>query len=48
MEPAGQNPDLVFQNLIDQPMFLIDTSRPTAGQLVLQGLGFARPEKGEC
>lgn len=34
--------DLVFLYLIDQPMFLIDASRPTTGQFVLQGFGLAQ------
>jgi hypothetical protein len=41
MEPAGENLDLVFPYLIDESMFLIDASRPTAGQFVFQGLGLA-------
>jgi hypothetical protein len=42
VEPASENPDLVFLYLIDESMFLIDASRPTAGQFVFQGLWLAR------
>jgi hypothetical protein len=45
MEPAGGNPDLVFLYLIDEPMFLINASRPTTGQFVLQRLGLAQTGK---
>jgi hypothetical protein len=41
VEPAGENPDLVFLYLIDEPVLLIDASRPTTGQFVFQGLGLA-------
>jgi hypothetical protein len=41
VEPAGENPDLVFLHLIDESMCLIDSSRLTTGQLGLQGLGLA-------
>jgi hypothetical protein len=45
VEPAGENPDLVFPHLIDEPVFLIDASRPTTGQFALQGLGLAQTGK---
>jgi hypothetical protein len=46
VEPAGENPDLVFLHLIDKSVFLIDASRPTSGQLVFQGLGLAQAGVG--
>jgi hypothetical protein len=39
--PAGQDPDRVLFNFIDQPVFLIDTTRPAAGKLILERLRFA-------
>jgi hypothetical protein len=42
MEPAGENPDLVVQYLIDESMFLINAPRPTTGQFVPQGLGLTQ------
>jgi hypothetical protein len=45
VEPAGENPDLVFLYLIDEPMFLINASRPTTGQFVLQRLRLAETGK---
>jgi hypothetical protein len=45
VEPAGENPDLVFLYLIDEPIFLINASRPTTGQFVLQRLRLAETGK---
>jgi hypothetical protein len=45
VKPAGENSDLVFLHLINEPVFLIDASRPTAGQLAFQGLGLAQTGK---
>jgi len=42
VEPARENPDLIFLHLIDESMFLIDASRPATGQFVFQGLGIAQ------
>lgn len=41
METAGENSDLVGQNLIDDAMFLIDSSRSAAGVFMFERLGFA-------
>jgi hypothetical protein len=42
VEAAGENPDLVFVHLIDEPMFLVDVSRPTTRQFVFQGFRLAQ------
>jgi len=41
MISAGENPDLVLQDFIDQPIGVIDTAGPAAGKVVLQGFGLA-------
>lgn len=38
MIPAREDSDLLFCNLIDESMFLIDSSGPATFQLILQGL----------
>lgn len=34
--PASKNPDLVQQNLVDEPVLLVDAAGPASGQLMLQ------------
>lgn len=34
MIAAGENPDLVFQNFIHQPVGVVDTARPATGKIV--------------
>ena len=45
MEPARQNADFALQNLIHEPMFLIDSPGPTSSQFMLQRLRFSQPRK---
>ena len=46
MKPAGENSDLVLLHLINKSVLLIDTSGPTTGQFVFQGLGLAQAGVG--
>jgi hypothetical protein len=39
MIPAGENPDLVRRNLVDEAVLLIYASRPAAGQNALERFG---------
>src|SRR5437762_1026687 len=39
---AGQNANLVLQDLVDKPMLLVDPPGPTAGEFVLQWLRLAK------
>jgi hypothetical protein len=45
MITARKYSNLVGENLIDDPVLVVDASRPTAGQFVLQGFRFADPLK---
>gem|GEM_PF-4085914 len=40
MIPAGKNPDLVYRDFINQPVFLVNTSGPTPSQFMLESLRF--------
>ena len=41
MVAAGQDPDFVFFDLIDQAVFLINAPGPASGKFVFERLGFA-------
>jgi len=43
--PASQDSDLVRQDLIDQPVFLVDASGPAPGEFVLEWLRLAQTGK---
>ena len=43
MEAALQDDKQVVLNRADQPVLLVDASRPSASQLVLERLGLADP-----
>ena len=40
MIAAGQNPDFICCDLIDEPMLLVYSARPAARQVALQRFGF--------
>ena len=40
MITAGENPNLLWQYLVNQAVFLVDAPRPTPSQLVFEGFGF--------
>jgi hypothetical protein len=41
MVTTSQYPELIRSNLINQPMFIIDPLRPTAGEFVFQRFWFS-------
>jgi hypothetical protein len=41
MVPASQDPNSVFPNLINESVFLVYSTRPTALHFMLEQLGFA-------
>jgi len=43
MISASENPDLIFGNLINEPMFLIYSARPATFEFMFEGLWFANP-----
>jgi hypothetical protein len=45
MKAAGKDADLVWQDLINQPVFLVDAPRPAPREFVFEWLGFAQPRK---
>jgi hypothetical protein len=46
MVPAGDDDDLVLGRGIDQPVLVVDTARPEAGEICLERLWFADSFKG--
>jgi hypothetical protein len=43
MESTLEDEDLAFGDPIDEPVFSVDSSGPTTGKVVLEGLRFADP-----
>ena len=41
MVPSGDDDDLILFHGVDQPMLVGDATGPVAGELVLEGFGFA-------
>ena len=46
MKSASENSDLILCDLIDEPVFLIYSTRPTTFQYMLQRFGLADSSKG--
>ena len=46
VKATGQDPDLVPFNFINQAVLLVDATRPTTSQFMLEGFRLPRPAKG--
>ena len=46
--PTRNDRQLIVINRVNQPITLVDSTRPEAGQIFFQWLGFTNPFKGFC
>jgi hypothetical protein len=42
---TGNNYNLIFFHLVDEPMFPVDSAGPATGKLKTEGFGFSGPRK---